>query len=127
MSGKCVLSLGGKNIVERQLGENKMKKYIKDGKVGVLYSPGYGAGWSTWAHDDSAREKMVFCPELCEAVDKGLSQDKILSIAKAQFPEMYMGGLEDIRIVFLEPGTRFRIDEYDGSESIITKDEYYEA
>jgi len=104
-----------------------MKKYIKDGKVGVLYSPGYGAGWSTWSYKNEDKERMVFCPELCEAIDKGLSQDKILSIAKAQFPEMYMGGLEDIEIVFLEPGTRFRIDEYDGSESIITKDEYYEA
>lgn len=106
-----------------------MKKYIKDGKVGVLYSPGYGAGWSTWAHNDNARESMVFCPELCEAVDKGLSQHEILSIAKAQFPEMYMGGLGNIKIVFLEPGTRFRIDEYDGSEYIISLNEekYYEA
>lgn len=106
-----------------------MEKYIKDGKVGVLYSPGYGAGWSTWSHNDEDKERMVFCPELCEAVDKGLPQDKILSIAKAQFPEMYMGGLEDISIVFIKPGTRFRIDEYDGAEYIISLNEekYYEA
>ena len=24
------------------------KKYIRDGQVAVIYSPGYGAGWSTW-------------------------------------------------------------------------------
>jgi len=106
-----------------------IEKYIKDGKVGVLYSPGYGAGWSTWAHDDSSRESMVFCPELCEAVDKGLPLEKITSIAKKYFPDMYLGGLEDIKIVFFEPGTRFRIDEYDGAEYIISLNEekYYAA
>ena len=25
-----------------------MTKCIRDGKVAILYSPGYGAGWSTW-------------------------------------------------------------------------------
>ena len=126
MSEKCVLSLGGKNTVEKQLGENKMKKYIKDGKIGVLYSPGYGAGWSTWGSKEN-KEAMVFCEELCEAVDKGLTLLQIKNIAHKCFPEEYLGGLDDIKLVFLKPGTRFRIDEYDGSESIITKDEYYEA
>lgn len=105
----------------------KMEKYIKDGKVGVLYSPGYGAGWSTWAHDEKNKEAMVFCKELCEAIDKGLSLQQISVVAHQYFPNEYTGGLEDIKLVFMEPGTRFRIDEYDGSESIITKDEYYEA
>ena len=126
MSEKCVLSLGGKNIVEKQLGENKMEKYIKDGKVGVLYSPKYGAGWSTWGSKEN-KEAMVFCKELCEAVDKDLTLLQIKDIAHKHFPEEYLGGLGDIRLVFMKPGTRFRIDEYDGSESIITKDEYYEA
>ena len=26
-----------------------MQKVIRDGKVAVLYSPGYGAGWYTWS------------------------------------------------------------------------------
>ena len=25
-----------------------MNKVIRDGKVAVLYSPGYGAGWYSW-------------------------------------------------------------------------------
>ena len=29
-----------------------MEKVIRDGKVAVLYSPGYGAGWSTWCYND---------------------------------------------------------------------------
>lgn len=126
MSAKCVTNHTGRNIVEKQQGGNKMKKYIKDGKVGVLYSPGYGAGWSTWGSKEN-RVAMVFCPELCEAVDKDLTLLQIKAIAHKHFPEEYLGGLEDICVVFLKPGTRFRIDEYDGSESIITEDEYYEA
>lgn len=127
MSARCEPSHTGRNTAEKQLGENKMEKYIKDGKVGVLYSPGYGAGWSTWAHDEKNKEAMVFCKELCEAIDKGLSLQQISVVAHQYFPNEYTGGLEDIKLVFMEPGTRFRIDEYDGSESIITKDEYYEA
>ena len=26
-------------------------KVIRDGKVAVIISPGFGAGWSTWADD----------------------------------------------------------------------------
>lgn len=106
-----------------------MKKYIKDGKVGVLYSPGYGAGWSTWAHNEEHKEAMVFCPELCEAVDKDLPLSQIKYIAYKHFPEEYLGGLDDIKLVFIKPGTRFRIDEYDGAEYIISLNEekYYEA
>lgn len=73
------------------------------------------------------KEAMVFCKELCEAVDKDLPLLQIKDVAYKYFPEEYLGGLDDIKLVFMEPGTRFRIDEYDGSESIITKDEYYEA
>ena len=28
-----------------------MNKLIRDGKVAVLISPEYGAGWSTWNYD----------------------------------------------------------------------------
>ena len=29
------------------------EKYIKDGQVAVAYSPGFGAGWSTWNGTES--------------------------------------------------------------------------
>lgn len=28
-----------------------MDKVIRDGMVAVIYSPGYGAGWSSWNRD----------------------------------------------------------------------------
>jgi hypothetical protein len=35
----------------------------------------------------------------------------------------YMGGAEDIQVEWLEPGTRFVVEDYDGSESIRTFDD----
>ena len=35
-----------------------MKKLIVDGHVVVVYSPGYGFGWSTWAAE---RHKEMPC------------------------------------------------------------------
>lgn len=32
-----------------------MDKVIKDGKVAVLYSPGFGAGWFTWNNHHNCR------------------------------------------------------------------------
>ena len=33
--------------------------YCKDGKMAVLISPGYGAGWSTWNRPELAYNKLV--------------------------------------------------------------------
>ena len=97
-------------------------RYIKDGKVAILYSPGYGAGWSTWANDPT----MVFCPSLAEAVDRDASLEELRQIAMEEFPGEYHGGLKNLHIVWLEPGTRFEISEYDGSESVrIFDDTHY--
>jgi hypothetical protein len=90
------------------------EKYIRDGKVAVLYSPGYGAGWYTWNDD---QEGMIFDRELVAAV---LAEDyaALKEIAARKYPEAYLGGGDKLEIEWLEPGTVFVIDEYDGSESI---------
>ena len=46
-----------------------VNKVIRGGKVAVLYSPGYGAGWSTWGSEH--KEILLFHPRLVEAVEKG--------------------------------------------------------
>lgn len=90
-----------------------MSRYIRDGKVAVLYSPGFGAGWSTWGKG----ENMVFSPELVEAVLSG-DKSKVYETAKRLYPDVYDGGLKDLTIEWLDIGTSFVIDEYDGNESI---------
>jgi hypothetical protein len=36
-----------------------------------------------------------------------------------KYPEVYCGGLEDLVITWVPVGERFRIEEYDGSESLV--------
>lgn len=88
-----------------------MEKIIKDGKVAVAISPGFGSGWSTWndVHPCDARFNQLFlegkyqeADDLCEELDLG-----------------YGGGAYDVVIKWVELGKKFIITEYDGSESIM--------
>jgi hypothetical protein len=103
--------------------EIPFKKLIKDNKVAVLYSPGYGAGWSTWlsVQDDvdyySFRQFVVFDMHLVEAVlRKDFNEVERLIYAIA--PEAYLGGIRDLTVAWLDKNCSFLIEEYDGNESI---------
>jgi len=95
-----------------------MQKLIRDGKVAVLYSPGYGAGWSTWGLPMEA----VFHPELAEAT-LAKDSDRMQAIAKREWPDEYLNGLLNLTVAWLPEGTQFRIDEYDGYESVHVRDD----
>lgn len=86
-------------------------------KIGIIFSPDYGAGWSTWGDDESCLDQ-----ELAWAIDAKASKEVIESIAEKNWPGQYTGGLEDARVCWVEEGTRFRITEYDGWESIEFED-----
>lgn len=90
------------------------EKLIRDGKVAVLYSPGYGAGWSTWNGHEAAH---MFNPRLVKAV-LGESGEKPIDVAEQEFPESYHGGVEQLEVEWIKEGQAFRINEYDGSESV---------
>lgn len=103
-----------------------MQKVIRDGNVAVIYSPGYGAGWSTW----SVPEEGIFHPALVEAIERNASEDEIVELSKKLFgDENYYGGAGNLCIEWIPVGTAFRIDEYDGAESIeyIDRISYYIA
>jgi hypothetical protein len=90
-------------------------KYIVDGKVAVLYSPNYGAGWSTW--NKGYEDFLMFDSEIV----KFLLQRDFNSIERYVnnlYDGLYLCGLYDLEISYLPIGTVFRIDEYDGYESI---------
>lgn len=95
-----------------------MNKIIKDGKVAVLVSEGFGAGWSTWNYGDYPAEELVFCPELVTAILAGASPEEVKTLAKSLFPEAYDGGADDLVVKWVPVGTTFRIAEYDGKESL---------
>jgi len=51
--------------------------------------------------------------------------DPILVQVVEELGEKANGEYAKLNIVDLEPGTRYRIDEYDGSESVATMDDYH--
>ena len=96
-----------------------MKKLIRDGKVAVLYSPGFGAGWSTWNQE---LPELVFNPVIVDFVEKE-QWDELAVYVSLKYPDIYDGGMRDLEIAWLDVGSEFRIHEYDGSESIEVKEE----
>lgn len=81
-------------------------------KIGIIYSPGFGAGWSTWGCAEMALDQ-----ELAHAIEN-LDNSTVIEIANKNWPESYKGGLGDCVVEWVDEGTMFQIDEYDGSESI---------
>jgi len=118
-----------------------MNKVVENGQVAVLYSPGFGAGWYTWNEarfeDESDALELVFDPTIVSLVrqreaNKFGDLDLINSInqqiekrANEILPDGYFGGVEDLTIMWIPAGSQFRIDEYDGSESIFLKENEY--
>ena len=100
-------------------------RLIRDGQVAVLYSPGFGAGWSTWCHEDlEIRMAMLFDPQIADIVDQGAPdwEAKAEAVAQIKYPDSYLGGLHDLRVRWLPIGTQFRVSESDGNEDIETRD-----
>ena len=97
-----------------------MNKLIRDGKVAVLVSPGFGAGWSTW---NNGIPELLFDPELVNMVEDGTSSATIIAYCNEKYPDGYFSGAGDLSVVWLPIGTEFIIDEYDGAESIIFKEQ----
>lgn len=98
-----------------------MEKLIKDGKVAVAVSKGYGAGWSTWSDAnpmDKRFNELILGGKIEEA--KSLAMEDL---------GYYSDGLRNCVIEWLDIGTRFEIKEYDGNESLRILDDtpYYTA
>ncbi len=94
-----------------------MEKIINNGKTAVLVSPGYGAGWSTWASSDQ-RETMCMDARIVQHVLDG-NLRKAADAAISIYPDVYTGGAEDLVVRWVPVGELFEIREYDGSESLV--------
>lgn len=103
-----------------------VEKVIRDGKVAILVSPDFGAGWSTWA-DPEYKDFTLFDQRLVAAVEAKASVAEIKAIVdEALGPDnsMYMGGARTLEVQWLPVGTPFYVHEYDGSESIKTSADF---
>ena len=98
-----------------------MDKVIRDGKVAVLISPGYGAGWYTW---NSEHPELVFDPTIVAMLEEDRHFREIEAYVVTKYgDDIYCGGLSDLVIRWVPVGALFRIHEYDGSESIEVKED----
>ena len=93
-----------------------MNKVVRDGMVAVLYSPGHGAGWSTWARPE-IRQDIVFDPAIVGLVEQEKFEELEAFVA-LKYPGLFTGGLEQLQIRWVTEGLQFRITDYDGNESI---------
>lgn len=106
----------------------------------VLYSPGYGAGWSTWGNPNLAFDHRLIKYLLPEALDLNtvmpwetidVSATAITpefnNLVKRRYPDFYTGGARNLCIRFIPVGTVFRITQYDGAERFETLnlDDYF--
>lgn len=109
--------------------------------IGVLVSVGFGAGWSTWNVPELAYDKRVVefwlshhNLDWVKEVSRPKSWDESvpetdahrearLFFAECGYETPYFGGYENIRLQWVPKGVYWRIDEYDGAESI----EYFDS
>ena len=120
----------------------------KKGYTPVIYSPRYGAGFTTWnteikPHDEAMIRAIVeegIVVEVCN--DNSYYEDSItVEIDKQPLTEiikklgyscndLYLGCCDDsFTIIFIKKGNLFRVNEYDGSENveIFNPDSYFMA
>ena len=96
----------------------------EDFKVPVIYSPGYGAGWSTW-NPDSCSEFLLHDEGIVDLINSNL-RSLIPSYIRRNLPDkdqlgfLSLSGHTSLEIRWLDAGTFFRIQQYEGYETVET-------
>ena len=98
-----------------------MEKVIRDGKVAVLVSHGFGAGWYSWNKEN---QDLLFHPKLVEMVEQKRQREIDDEWVKENLglDDVYCGGVSSLEIYWLPIGTDFEILEFDGHEILMTVD-----
>ena len=97
-----------------------MNKVVRDGWVAVVYSPEFGAGWSTW---NPKYPEILFDPAIVEFVEKDQSEELQVYVT-LKYPGINDGGIVGLTIEWVPQGALFRVNEYDGAESIEVRDDF---
>ena len=89
----------------------------EEGLVGVIISPGFGAGFHSWNEIPG----LCFDKDIIQMLIENKPIQEIADFVEAKYDHTgYVStlGLEQAKVHWVEPGTQFFIDEYDGSESL---------
>ena len=122
------------NCKEVHVPNTSYSKLVKsDNSVAVLFCPEHGGGWSTHYHSSAAQTQLVFDSRLVQAVLSYEFYTNPQSVyAKcmeyiSRFPWTqqpysnnvpHMDTFSCLQVKFIPKHTMFRIEEYDGAESI---------
>lgn len=93
----------------------------------ILYSPGYGAGWSTWNSGEVAAYMLEYQP-IIKALENDQQIDELLVQLQKECKEKFnvdyvcILGADNLRVATVKG--RVRIHEYAGYESIEEEDSY---
>ena len=98
----------------------------------VLYSPGFGAGWTTWSTELSRANQLLMLewPPLIAAVEAGEHPTEshpavvsLLAEIRKTEPDAdpYLGGLDQLQVAV--GSGQVRIEDYDGNESVHWRDD----
>jgi len=113
----------------------KQDKVIKDGKVAVIHTNGYGAGWYSWNQGAENAEALLFDPVLVRVVQgiadcmdgvvrfKYHAEKKIKERAEELVPGACVLGAPKLCITWVPVCSKFIIREYDGLESVELRDD----
>lgn len=104
----------------------------------VLISPGYGFGWATRNYSDMNRiawdkrivefvlvtkgrdwEDACFDGKMRESTEKHTEFCEILKTCEIDPKRVCFNGGKNLEIVWVKPGDKWQIDEYDGAESVV--------
>ena len=110
-----------RTYTERAVTEVKTEKVVRDGKVAVLVSPRFGAGWHSW-NTGTEGSALLFDPELVAAVE-AKNIHRIARRASEIDPKTYLGGSDDLEIEWVPVGVKFKVIEFDGNETLIRSDD----
>ena len=98
-----------------------MKKEVRDGKVAVLVSHSFGAGWYT----QHGIEELIFHPKIVELVEQDNRHEITEELCKKLLDTnkyVCAFGVSGLKIFWINIGDKFIIEEYDGCEDIKTVD-----
>lgn len=104
-----------------------VEKVVRNGQVAVIISRGWGAGWSTWTLNPSYVDILLYHPKLVQLVESqehySMNRDTFAQWMKTELgiADTYFGGYEGLDVRWITQGTKFKVEEYDGAEYIITE------
>jgi hypothetical protein len=71
---------------------------------------------------------MLYDPTVVKWVEdgepSGEARVRLETTLEEKYPSCYLGGLRNLQIRWLPVGSRFVVDEYDGSESVVVEQEF---